>query len=406
MLVLVVGGVADPHGAGVLVPREVVELGLGQAALAADAVHDLQAPALGLGAVGHEVEEVVGLPVEAQCVQAPQHEAGVADPGVAVVPVALATRRLRERRRGGGHHRAGRRVREALQRQRAALEVGTPRVVGEVAMVEPVLPVVRGPDEPPVRLLVRVRWSHLAPREGEEQVLALLDERAGQRARSLETQPAVRGEQELDRRPLDAAHPLVVAVAGVLPMAPQRAVLEDRLAVEVELHLAVHAPHEPHEDVLGVVVGRRAPVRRGSRLLAVPRPDEERIAHDHPAAPRPPARLEHHRAREVAAGGGHIEAVGRQAEQAGAAVEDGGEHARRVEVGEAHPLDVAVGRDERSGRAVGEEGVVGDRRERTPYGHGVRIQTARLGAHGRRAYCPLFRHPSAGSDRLCQSERR
>ena len=46
------------------------------------------------------------------------------------------------------------------------------------------------------------------------------------------------------------------------------------------------------------------------------------------------------------------------------AVEQRAEHARRVEARDAQPVDDAVGRDQRAGVAVGEERVVGDRRER------------------------------------------
>ena len=60
-----------------------------QLALAAHAVHHLQV-ARRPGTVGDEVEEVVGLAVETERVQPPQGERRVADPGVAVVPVALA----------------------------------------------------------------------------------------------------------------------------------------------------------------------------------------------------------------------------------------------------------------------------------------------------------------------------
>ena len=88
VLALVVGAVADPHGAGVVVAAEVVERLLDQLALALDAVHHLQV--VRLGGVLHEVEVVVGLPLEAERVQAPEHERAVADPAVAVVPVALA----------------------------------------------------------------------------------------------------------------------------------------------------------------------------------------------------------------------------------------------------------------------------------------------------------------------------
>ena len=73
-------------------------------------------------------------------------ERGVPDPGVAVVVVALATRGLRQRGGAGRGDRTGRRVGQALQGQRAALQVGPPRVVGELAAGQPVLPVVGGPD--------------------------------------------------------------------------------------------------------------------------------------------------------------------------------------------------------------------------------------------------------------------
>jgi hypothetical protein len=90
--VLTLGGgrVADPDGLGAVVATQVVELLLGQLPLTADAVHDLELGLL-VGDVGHEVEEVVGLALEPEGVQAPEHEGGVADPGVAVVVVALAT---------------------------------------------------------------------------------------------------------------------------------------------------------------------------------------------------------------------------------------------------------------------------------------------------------------------------
>ena len=94
VLALAVSGVADANGLGALVPAQVEELLVGRG-LAVDAVHDLQV-LVALGHVGEEPEEVVGLPVEAQGVQAPQGEGRIADPAVAVVPVALALGCLRE----------------------------------------------------------------------------------------------------------------------------------------------------------------------------------------------------------------------------------------------------------------------------------------------------------------------
>ena len=156
VLALVVGAVADAHRPGAVVAVQVVEDALVEVALAVDAVHDLEL-VVALGDVGDEAEEVVGLPVEAEGVEAPQRERGVADPAVAVVPVALAAGRLGQRRGRRRDERAGGRERQALERERAALEVRAPRMVGEVAPGQPVLPVVRGPDQPLVRLVVGVR---------------------------------------------------------------------------------------------------------------------------------------------------------------------------------------------------------------------------------------------------------
>ncbi len=59
-------------------------------------------------------------------------------------------------------------------------------MVGEVAVVEPVLPVVGRPGEPLVRLLVRPRRRVLRPGEGDEERLALLHQRPGGGPRALE----------------------------------------------------------------------------------------------------------------------------------------------------------------------------------------------------------------------------
>ena len=101
VLPLVVGAVADPHRAGAVVAGQVVQLLLDQAALATDAIHHLQRMAFTVvraGHVGDEREEIVGLAVQAQRVQAPQRERRVANPRVAVVPVAFALRGFRQRR--------------------------------------------------------------------------------------------------------------------------------------------------------------------------------------------------------------------------------------------------------------------------------------------------------------------
>ncbi len=163
VLALVVGAVADPHRARALVAGQVVERPLGNVALAPDAVHDLQR-LLALGDVGHEVEEVVRLPVEAERVQPPEHEARVADPAVAVIPVALAAGRLGQRRRGRRDEGAGGRVGQALERQRRALQVAPPRMVGELALGQPLVPVVGREHQPPVGLVEGLGWSRAGSR--------------------------------------------------------------------------------------------------------------------------------------------------------------------------------------------------------------------------------------------------
>ena len=126
VLLLRVRAVADAYGLRPLVAPQVGQRRLLQLALTADAVHDLEVRAVA-AAVGDEVEEVVGLAVEAQGVEAPQRERRVAYPRVPVVPVALAVRRLGEGCRRGGEQRPGGRVRQSLEGERARLEVVPPR---------------------------------------------------------------------------------------------------------------------------------------------------------------------------------------------------------------------------------------------------------------------------------------
>ena len=112
-------------GARVAVARPVRVLDLGQLGAPVDAVHDLQRPrrpdlplARAVGQPAHERRRLLG---EAEPQQRVERERGVADPRVAVVPVALAAELLGQRRGRRGHERAGRRVGEQLERQRRAV---------------------------------------------------------------------------------------------------------------------------------------------------------------------------------------------------------------------------------------------------------------------------------------------
>src|SRR5438128_7515007 len=90
------------------------------------AVHHLELRVL-LPHVGDEIEEAVRLEVESKGVEGPESERGVPYPAVSVVPVPLPSRRLGQRSGGGGEKGSRWRVRQALQRERAALQIDPPR---------------------------------------------------------------------------------------------------------------------------------------------------------------------------------------------------------------------------------------------------------------------------------------
>ena len=129
VLALVEGAVADPNRTGSGVAGELVPRGLGEVAAAVDPVHDLQRPVLVGLEVGHELHELVGLPVQVEVMQRLQRERRVAHPGEAVVPVALAARRLGQRGRQRGDRRAGGHVGQTLDRQRRTLDRLAPAMV-------------------------------------------------------------------------------------------------------------------------------------------------------------------------------------------------------------------------------------------------------------------------------------
>ena len=97
--------------------------------------------------------------------------------------------RLGQRGRRRRAHRAGRRVGQALQRQRAALAGTAPGMVGERAAREPVLPVMGRPDHLAVGVVVVVGGGVLAPRQRDERGVAL----AQQCARTWPGRPRTRG---------------------------------------------------------------------------------------------------------------------------------------------------------------------------------------------------------------------
>ena len=114
--------------------------------------------------------------------------------------------------------------------------------------------------------------------------------------------------------------------------------------------------------MVAVLVGGRPGVR-GDLVLVIARAHGQRVADHDPARRRVPRREEGVRAGLVDAGRRDVDTERAQPERAGLAIQQRAEHARRVEARHAQPVDRSIGRHQRAGVAVGEERVVGDRRE-------------------------------------------
>ena len=147
------------------------------------------------------------------------------------------------------------------------------------------------------------------------------------------------------------------------PFGRRHAAVEDRLADQFHLHLPVEALRRADQHVLGVVVGGRAGVWR-DRIRPVRRSHGQRVAYHHPARGRLPRRHQHVGAGLVPPRRGAMDTEGTQPERSRSPVEQAAEDARRVEPRHTQPVDPPVGSHEGTGMAVGQEGVVGDRRER------------------------------------------
>src|SRR5205823_6339335 len=150
------------------------------------------------------------------------------------------------------------------------------------------------------------------------------------RARAFEPNPKVGHEPDRHLVLTTARDCLVVAVPRVFPLRTGPPVIEDRLAVEAQLHAADHAASGPQQDVLRLVVGQRATVRARAALAVVPGPDAHGVADDEPARARPPGGLLDQRSWKVAAPGGHLHPARPEPEAARGPVEHRGKDAGAV----------------------------------------------------------------------------
>ena len=308
-----------------------------------------------------------------------QREGRVAQPRVAVIPVALAPGRLGQRGRQRGDCCAGRHVGEALDRERRALDRLAPAVVGHARASQPVAPVARRGRQPGVGVVEIPRHRELLrPGERAEDLLALAQHvpRPDPVALDADRHVALQADR-LARAARVGAMPIV----GDRPLRRNAPVVEDRFARQLDLDLTLQAHRDAHQQVLGVLVGRRPRVRR-HQILAAARADRQCVAHDHPACRGRPGRQQRVRTRLVEARRRHVDPERPEAKRARLAVEQRAEHAGRVEARNAEPVDRAVGRDQRAGVAVREERVVGDRRERR--GRGCALRRCIRGCAARR----------------------
>ena len=300
--------------------------------------------------------------------QRAQHERGVADPRVAVVPVAFAAGRLGQRGRRRGHDRPGRRVAQGLERERAALDVGTPGMVGDGRQREPVPPVLLGRRE----LCHRVVFGERAvafPREREPGGLPLLERGASVGAGPEDAEPDAPGEVEGEIAGTDGD--ALVAPVVVAPLAAGGAVVELRDDVGLDFDPAAAARGDAQQRALRHRVAGHAAVAV-TAFVGGRRPDDEQVPDDQPPGGRVPRRLEDVGAGDVPALVGDVDAGGPEAEEPGRSVEERTEHTGRIGAGQAEPFHRTVGGHQRADFTVRQERVVGDVRELT---HGKESDT-------------------------------
>ena len=223
VLVLVVGAVADPHRSRPAVAPEVVEGALGQVLLAADPVHDLQVRVLAAD-FEDEFHERLRLLAEAERVQGPEAEGGVADPAVAVVPVPFPAGRLRQRGGRRGDDRPGRGVGQPLQDQRRALKVDPPGMVREAAGPQPLSPELFGRVEPLERLRRASRPAEVVvpPGHRAEPGLVLAEVHRPGRRPAVERELHVRGQAQLGSFAPRGRSPRRARLRSTRPPRPRR----------------------------------------------------------------------------------------------------------------------------------------------------------------------------------------
>lgn len=345
-LILQGGPVADPHRTGPTVTRQVGQLPLGQVTLARHPVHDLHLGRVAGDRAQQPVAPVLDHPQKAVRDQGLQSQRRVAQPHVAVVPVAEATEVLRQRRGRRRDDAAGVAVRQRPQHEQRAHQHFTVHVVG-VDPIGPGLPPVQGAFafDAPVEC-ERGPVVGRVPGQGELAHLPRADpERAGMGmiGRSQRSSPDDHGVGTRHRRQ---------RVGRVVAVHPRHGpgVVEAQPKLVTELDRAAHpddaADHvNPAHHVEVVLVDGHEVVHLGlASVRGLPAGDQhERVAV-----------VAAHRARS---------GVGRTQLPTAllVAAEQRAEHRAGVVAGQAEPVDRPVARHQRRGAAIAQQRIVLDR---------------------------------------------
>ena len=353
MLVLVERAVAGPHRPRAAIARQMIKRPFRQIPLPAQPVHDLDA--VRQRGFEEEGEVLVRLPFEAEAQQRPQHESGIADPGVTVIPVPGTSGGLRQRRRRGGQDGAGRLIAESLEGQRAAFQERPPPMVGQAGHAQPFTPERGRGAQLGERLFVAGRRLR-TPGQRREGMFSLMQDGVPVAARPGQRQPQIGREVQFGPVAWPPRDAVRVILALVAPGSGGRAVVVQRKAVEQQLRPAFDAGHGAHQHALGDPVAGHPPVAVAARAAA-PWPDHQRVGDDEPARAGVPRRLQDHGAGDIAPLARVLHVRGAEPEHAGRAVEQRAEDARGVRPRHAQPFDLPARGNQGVGLAVREEGI-------------------------------------------------
>ena len=172
-------------------------------------------------------------------------------------------------------------------------------MVRKVPVGQPVLPVVGGPHQPAVRVLVGRGLVMSSPAERAEAHVALFEQGASCDLGPLHAESHVCGETQRTRKAIRPRHRVVITDVAPLPADRPAGVVESRVTVEDDLDLADHAPDGTEQHMVGVVVRRWTSLGARTPVFLVPGPDQQHVPNDSPPRSAPPAGFQDHRPGQV-----------------------------------------------------------------------------------------------------------